>query len=401
MVTDAQLASLQAALTASQADYLADLERLVNIDCGTYTKSGVDEVGRWIAAQLRDLGAQVTVLPHETLGNTVIGVLDGRGRGRAVLIGHLDTVFEAGTVAERPFVIEDGRAYGPGVDDMKGGLLTGLYALRVLRSTRGGGAPADWLPFDRLTFVANPDEEIGSPSSTPHIEVAARDASVAFVLESARENGDIVSARKGIADFRLTVIGRAAHAGVEPEKGRSATLEAAHKTLALHALNGRWPGVTVNVGAIHGGTRPNIVADKCELQVDVRATTVNNLDAVEAEIRAIAEGSTVPDTTCTIERLHHWLPMEKTPATAALADLAISLAARIGFELRDAATGGASDANTTSGMGVPSLDGLGPVGGADHAPGEYLEVDSIVPRTTLFAALLLAAAEPEADFPRV
>ena len=401
MVTDAQLASLQAALTASQADYLADLERLVNIDCGTYTKSGVDEVGRWIAAQLRDLGAQVTVLPHETLGNTVIGVLDGRGRGRAVLIGHLDTVFEAGTVAERPFVIEDGRAYGPGVDDMKGGLLTGLYALRVLRSTRGGGAPADWLPFERLTFVANPDEEIGSPSSTPHIEVAARDASVAFVLESARENGDIVSARKGIADFRLTVIGRAAHAGVEPEKGRSATLEAAHKTLALHALNGRWPGVTVNVGAIHGGTRPNIVADKCELQVDVRATTVNNLEAVEAEIRAIAEGSTVPDTTCTIERLHHWLPMEKTPATAALADLAISLAARIGFELRDAATGGASDANTTSGMGVPSLDGLGPVGGADHAPGEYLEVDSIVPRTTLFAALLLAAAEPEADFPRV
>jgi glutamate carboxypeptidase len=282
---------------------------------------------------------------------------------------------------------------------MKGGLLTGLYALRALRSTRGGGAPADWLPFERLTFVANPDEEIGSPSSTPHIREAARDASVAFVLESARENGDIVSARKGIADFRLTVIGRAAHAGVEPEKGRSATLEAAHKTLALHALNGRWPGVTVNVGAIHGGTRPNIVADKCELQVDVRATTVNSLDEVEAEIRAIAEGSTVPDTTCTIERLHHWLPMEKTPATAALAEMAISLAARIGFELRAAATGGASDANTTSGMGVPSLDGLGPVGGADHAPGEYLEVDSIVLRTTLFAALLLATAEPESDFP--
>jgi glutamate carboxypeptidase len=221
---------------------------------------------------------------------------------------------------------------------------------------------------------------------------------VAFVLESARENGDIVSARKGIADFRLTVIGRAAHAGVEPEKGRSATLEAAHKTLALHALNGRWPGVTVNVGSLHGGTRPNIVAEKCELHVDVRATTVNNLDEVEAEIRAIAEGSTVPDTTCAIERLHHWLPMEKTPAGAALAEMAISLAGRIGFELRDAATGGASDANTTSGMGVPSLDGLGPVGGADHAPGEYLEVDSIVPRTTLFAALLLSAAEPEADF---
>ena len=399
MVTDSQLAELRDALTTAQPDYLADLERLVNIDCGTYTKQGVDEVGRWVAAQFRDLGASVTVLPHETYGDTVVGVLEGKGRGRAVLIGHMDTVFEAGTVAERPFVVDDGRAYGPGVDDMKGGLLTGLYALRVLRSTRGGGAPGDWLPFERLTFVANPDEEVGSPSSTLHIKEAARDATVAFVLESARENGDIVSARKGIADFRLTVVGRAAHAGVEPEKGRSAILEAAHKTLALHALNGRWPGVTVNVGSIHGGTRPNIVADKCELHVDVRATTVNNLDAVEAEIRAIAEGATVADTTCVIERLHHWLPMEKTPAGAALAEMAINLAARIGFGLRDAATGGASDANTTSGMGVPSLDGLGPVGGADHAPGEYLEVDSIVPRTTLFAALLLSAAEPESDFP--
>jgi glutamate carboxypeptidase len=175
-------------------------------------------------------------------------------------------------------------------------------------------------------------------------------------------------------------------------------LEAAHKTLALHALNGKWPGVTVNVGVLKGGTRPNVVAETCLLDIDVRATTVAGLEAAEAAIRDIANRSTVPDTSCAVERVHNWAPMEKTPATAALAELAISLAARLGFELRDAATGGASDANTTSGMGVPSLDGLGPVGGADHAPGEYLEVDSIVPRTTLFAALLLAAAEPENDF---
>jgi glutamate carboxypeptidase len=399
MVTDLQLDEVRSALTAAQPDYLADLERLVNIDCGSYTKAGVDEVGRWVADQLRELGADVTVLPHETYGNTVVGVLEGGGRGRALLVGHMDTVFEAGTASERPFVIDDGRAYGPGVDDMKGGLLTGLYALRVLRTTRGGGKPSDWLPFERLTFVANPDEEIGSPSSTAHIQGAARDATVAFVLESARDNGDIVSARKGIADFKLTVSGRAAHAGVEPEKGRSATLEAAHKIVALHALNGRWDGVTVNVGAVHGGTRGNIVADKCELRLDVRAKTANDLDEVEAAIREIAETSTVPDTTSILERTAHWLPMEKTPATGALAEMAISLAGRIGFELHDAATGGASDANTVSGMGVPALDGLGPVGGADHAPGEYLEIDSIVPRTTLVAALMLAAAEPEADFP--
>jgi glutamate carboxypeptidase len=399
MVTDAQLDELRAALTAARPEYLADLERLVNIDCGSYTKQGVDEVGRWVADQLRELGAEVTLLAHDTYGDTIVGVLEGQGRGRALLVGHMDTVFGDGTVAERPFVIEDGRAYGPGVDDMKGGLLGGIYALRALRSRRGGGGPADWLPFERLTFVANPDEEIGSPSSTAHIEHAARDATVAFVLESARDNGDIVSARKGINDCRIVVSGRAAHAGVEPEKGRSATLEAAHKTLALHALNGKWEGVTVNVGAIHGGTRPNIVADSCVLEIDLRATTPAGMEAVQAAVREITESSTVPDTTSVFESSAHWDPMAKTPAIAALAELAIGLARRIGFELRDAATGGASDANTIAGKGVPVLDGLGPVGGADHAPGEYLEIDSIVPRTTLVAALLLATAEPETDFP--
>jgi glutamate carboxypeptidase len=213
------------------------------------------------------------------------------------------------------------------------------------------------------------------------------------VLESARENGDIVSERKGIAEFKITITGRAAHAGVEPQKGRSAVLEAAHKITALHALNGRWPGVTVNVGVVHAGTRPNIVAESCVMDVDVRAKTPAEMEAADAAIRDICESSTVADTTCTIERSMGWEPMFKTPAVAALADLAIALAARVGYELHDASTGGASDANTIAGMGVPTLDGLGPVGGADHAPGEYLEVATIVPRTTMFAALLLSVTE--------
>ena len=173
----------------------------------------------------------------------------------------MDTVFDAGTVGERPFTVRDGRAFGPGVDDMKGGLLGGIYALR------GDQGRDRWIGAIRLaavrtlTFVANPDEEIGSPSSLPVIREYAETADVAFVLESARENGDIVSARKGIADFVMRIEGRAAHAGVEPERGRSAIVEAAHKTLALTALNGRWPGVTVNVGVMRGGTRPNIVAE--------------------------------------------------------------------------------------------------------------------------------------------
>lgn len=394
MVTDEKLENLRAYLQAALPDYLADLERLVNVDCGSFIKPGVDEVGRWVADQLRELGAEVVVEPHATLGDTVVAQFAGWGARNAVMVGHLDTVFPEGTVAQRPFKVDSGRAYGPGVDDMKGGLLVGVYALRALRALRAtpGGTPADWLPFGRLTFVANPDEELGSPSSTQFISRAAEGADVALVLESARENGDIVSARKGIADFRLSLAGRAAHAGVEPEKGRSATVEAAHKTIALAALSGSWPGVTVNVGVIRGGIRPNVVAEACELDVDLRATTMADMAAAEAAIREIAERSTVPDVSCVVERVHGWQPMEKTAAVAKLAEQAIALAARIGFELKDAATGGASDANTIAAMGVPTLDGLGPVGGADHAPGEYLELDSIVPRATLVAALLLAVS---------
>ena len=394
MISDARLKSLGAAIEASLPDYLADLERLVNIDCGSYNKAGVDQIGWWVAEQLRDLGASVTIEPHGTLGDTVLGVIEGGGTGKALLVGHLDTVFPDGTAVDRPYRVRDGRAFGPGVDDMKGGLLAGIYALRALRNGgRDEASASDWLPYGRLVFVANPDEEIGSPSSTAVITREAEGAQLALVLESARDNGDIVSARKGIADYILRLSGRAAHAGVEPEKGRSAVLEAAHKTLALTALNGRWPGVTVNVGVMRGGIRPNVVAESAELEIDLRAPKRADMDAAEAAIREICAQGVVADVSCALERRVRWWPMEKSPQTAALADLAIDLATRIGFSLRDASTGGASDANTTSGMGVPTLDGLGPVGGADHAPGEYLELDSIVPRVQLLAALLLSAAE--------
>jgi len=391
-VTDAELAALRQHVESVLPDFMADLERMVNVDCGSYSKSGVDEIGHWLADMLVDLGAAVEVEANADFGDTVVGVLEGGGAGQALIVGHLDTVFPDGTVAERPFEIRDNRAYGPGVDDMKAGLLAGVYALRAIRAL---GEDGDWLPFRRLVFVGNPDEEIGSPVSTPVIRRHAETADVALVLESARENGDIVSARKGIADLRLQLTGRAAHAGVEPEKGRSAIVEAAHKTLALNELSGRWAGVTVNVGVINGGIRPNVVAEACELQVDLRAASRGDMEAAEAAIREIAESTTVADVTCTLERRHRWWPMEKNEPTAELARAAIALADRLGFELRDAATGGASDANTTSGMGVPTLDGLGPVGGADHAPGEYVEIDSIVPRVTLLAALLLSAARAQ------
>ena len=244
-------------------------------------------------------------------------------------------------------------------------------------------------------FIGNPDEEIGSPASTPLIEKTAAQMAFALVLEEGRANGDIVSARKGVADIRMHIEGRAAHAGVEPDKGRSAVVEAAHKVLALTALNGRWPGVTVNVGAVSGGTRANVVAEHAQLEIDLRATNRAALEQAEAEIRAIAAQSTIPDVETSIELRGHFWPMEKTPAGAALVDQAVDIARRLGFALHDAATGGASDANTTSGAGVPSLDGLGPIGGNPHSPAEYIELDSIVPRTTLVAALLLELSRSE------
>jgi glutamate carboxypeptidase len=245
------------------------------------------------------------------------------------------------------------------------------------------------LPFERITFVANPDEEIGSPSSTPHIRALASESDVCLVLECARANGDIVSSRKGILDAKVTVHGRAAHAGVEPEKGRSAILAAADLVARLHALNGRWDGVTVNVGVIDGGTRPNVVAERCTFEIDLRAVRRADLETAESEIRSMLAALIVPDTTAEIADLARWWPMEKLDRSGRLVDHAKAVASRLGFEIRDAATGGASDANTTAGLGVASIDGLGPIGGLDHSPAEYLDVSSIVPRTTLLAGLIL------------
>ena len=364
--------------------FLAELEQLVNIDCGSYTPDGVNRVADFVTDALQVLGATVERTPHEPaadqpkLGDLVVGRLDGDGP-RLLLIGHMDTVFDPGTAALRPYRSDGGKAFGPGVTDMKAGLLAGLHAVGALADA--GERPA-------ITFVANPDEEIGSPFSTPVIRSLAPEHDAVLVLECARANGDIVSARKGIADYHVTITGRAAHAGVEPEKGRSAILEAAHQVVALHALNGRWPTVTVNAGVIHGGTRPNVVPERCSLEVDLRAATVDAFDAAAAEIERLASAPTVPDVSVSLTRTAGHPPMEKTDASARLVALAVGIAGELGFELRDAATGGASDANTTAALGIPTLDGLGPVGGDDHSVDEWLDLDSVVPRTALLAGLM-------------
>jgi glutamate carboxypeptidase len=387
-----ELAALHDHVAASLPAFLADLERLSNIDCGSYSPAGVNEIGSWTAAALEAVGASVESRtdPAGRFGNTLVATIEGTpGAGpRVLLIGHMDTVFPDGTVAARPFRIDGETARGAGVSDMKGGLLAGVYALGAIRQVFGGSGSA--LPFERIIYVANPDEEVGSLSSTPHIRKIAAASDACFVLECARANGDFVSARKGIADLRVSVHGRAAHAGVEPEKGRSAILAGTAMVDAIHALNGRWPGVTANVGVFNAGTRPNVVPEHAELQVDVRGTTRAALESAIAAVQGIAASPSVPDVTAEVETMASWMPMEKLERSGRLADHVIALASRLGFETKDVATGGASDANTTSGLGVPTIDGLGPVGGSDHSPDEYLDVASIVPRTTLLAALLLA-----------
>jgi glutamate carboxypeptidase len=383
------LTALSRIVAARLPRYLAELEQLVNVDCGSYTPDGVNRIADHVADALGALGATVERIRHEPegdrpqLGDLVVGRLDGDGP-RLLLIGHMDTVFDPGTAAARPYRSEGRKAFGPGVTDMKAGLLAGIHAIAALQEA--GERPA-------VTFVANPDEEIGSPFSSPVIRALAPDHDAVLVLECARANGDIVSARKGIADYHVTITGRAAHAGVEPEKGRSAILEAAHQVLALHALNGRWPTVTVNAGLIRGGTRPNVVPERCELEVDLRAATAEAFDAAATEIERLAGSPTVPDVRVSLSRTAGHPPMEKSDASARLVALAVNVAGELGFSLRDAATGGASDANTTAAMGIPTLDGLGPVGGDDHSADEWLDLDSVAPRTTLLAGLISRVGE--------
>ena len=382
-------AGLQAAVTARYPRFLEELAALVNIDCGSYTPAGVNRVADAVTASLAELGATIERITHQPaageqpLGDLVIGRLAGDGP-RVLMIGHMDTVFDPGTAAARPFRLSGVRATGPGVSDMKGGLLAGLHALAALHAT--GVHP-------NATFVANPDEEIGSPFSTPHIRRLAGEHDAALVTECARANGDIVSARKGIADYEITLTGRAAHAGVEPEKGRSAILEAARQVVALHDLNGRWPGVTLNAGVIDGGTRPNVVAEHCRIELDLRATTAAAFETAAAAVTRIVSHPTLDGVTAELRRVAHHPPMERSPASARLAGLAAKIAGELGFAVRDAATGGASDANTTSAVGLPSLDGLGPIGGDDHSVAEWLDLSSIVPRTTLLAGLLARIGE--------
>ncbi|MEV3928427.1 M20 family metallopeptidase [Streptomyces sp. NPDC049944] len=381
-------------LTLAQArgpHYLEALAELVAVDSGSYSPAGVDRVGALVGRRLDGLGFETEHIRLPPVGDRRTGdLLMGRKRGalsvreggrRILLAAHMDTVFEDGTAAARPFSLTGSHARGPGVSDDKGGLVCGLTALGVLQE-------AGLDQYAELVFLAVPDEEIGSPASRPVTEDVARGMHYALALECARENGDVVIARKGVADFRLTVTGRAAHAGIEPERGANAALAAAHLTVALQALNDHWDEVTVNVGMVHAGTRTNIVCPMAELHVEVRSATLKGIHRAREAIEDIAARPAVVGTTVRVEQLDLCPPMEDTGASRQILRTAQTIGGELGLPFGAAATGGVGDANFIAGAGVPVLDGLGPVGGGDHSPDEWLDTTTVAPRVALLAALI-------------
>lgn len=365
----------------SQRDpFLEDLRALVNIDSGTYTPEGVAQVADELQARFVASGAEVERIAGGEYGPHLVARWRGAGTGRPLLIGHMDTVFPDGETQRRPFHIANGRAFGPGVMDMKSGILTGLYAIRALVAEA---------PWAELVFVCNSDEEIGSPSSHDIVARLAREADVALVLEPNSRVDKATIARKGVATYRIDVEGLSAHAGVEPHKGRNAILELASRIIAVQALNGTIPGVTLNAGVIHGGERPNIVPDAAYAQVDVRAADIEGMEAVERALRgAIEVAPLVEGARVQLSGGFMHKPFTQSAASLRLFTLASEVAAELGYTLTGSPTGGGSDGNTTAAVGTPTLDGLGPAGGKAHNPSEYIEVDTIAPRVALLAGLI-------------
>lgn len=379
--------ALSQALDRALPAYLEDLRQLCAIECPTESKAGVDQAGAWVRAWAGRRGWQVDVTPDAQVGDSLVVTVRGGGSLRAMLVAHLDTVYPVGVAAERPMRIDGDVLLGPGSCDNKSGLLSALYAAAALEDLGLLGA------IGALSIVCGGDEETDMRASGALLASLAPDHDIALVLEAGRENGDIVSARKGGGHFALEAHGRAAHAGVEPERGANAILALSHQIVALQALNGMRPGMTLNVGVVQGGTRTNVVPDYARAEIDVRVVRPEDQAPVLEALQTVAASSLVSGVTSALAGGWGAAPMARTPAIERLAGIARDCAADLGFELRDAATGGISYANLLAGLGLPVLDGLGPVGGNDHSPREYILVSSIVPRTALLALLLLRAAQ--------
>jgi len=368
--------------------FVVSLAELVSIDSGSRSVEGVNRMADALEERFHEDGWTTERRPNDDrgLGDLLLARVEGSGDHHVVLVCHMDTVFADGTAAARPFYTDGGRGFGPGVSDAKSGLLAGIDAVAALRATASDR-------FASVTFICNPDEEVGSPSSRPVIREVAAACDAAFVLEAGRENGDIVAARKGVTTINVQLAGRAAHAGVEPHRGRHAVLDGALKTVDLQAMNGTVDGLTVNVGVFSGGTRVNVVPDSCRLEVDIRAWNDADLAAARDRVVEIVSTPRVDGVEATVEADNENAAMERRPSTERLVELANEIAGELGFSVVGATTGGVSDANVVAGVGTPVLDGLGPVGGDDHGPAEWVDIETAPQRIALLAGLIARAGE--------
>ena len=359
------------------------LRSLVLAESPSLVPAAQQEVLSLLHAELKDLDFEVEQIPGDQTGGHLLGrTRSAHGDGTQLLIGHCDTVWPLGTLERRPVDIRDGRMTGPGVYDMKAGLTQIIFALRALRDL--GVSPA----HQPVVFI-NSDEEIGSRESKEHIWRLAREVDRALIMEpSLGPSGKLKTARKGVGRFTLRVKGRAAHAGLDPEAGASAILELSFLIQKLFALNDPEKGVTVNVGMIDGGLRPNVVAPESSASVDVRVLRQEDVAEIEAAIHGL-EPST-PGVEVEIDGRIGRPPLELNSRNRALWELARGCGAALGLDLSEGTAGGGSDGNHTS-PHTATLDGLGPVGDGAHAEHEYIELGPTVARTALLALMLARA----------
>ncbi len=371
----------------TQQQAMIDLLReMVDIDSGSYNKRGIDAVGAAVERFFATQGIPVERVMQSKHGDCLRASVpwdgpSGNAGGNIVLMGHRDTVFPDGEAARRPFTITDGIAYGPGVADMKAGLVMNAFILAAFH--KFGGSPAP------LVGLFTGDEEIGSPEGRPVIEAEARRARVVFNSEPGRVSGNVVTGRKGGVFSVFRVTGKAAHSGGNFSDGISAIEELARKIQALHALTDLTRGITVNVGLVSGGQSVNTVAPWAEGQIDLRYVTPDDRAEVMAKITAIIAHSHVPGTRAELAIRGEFLPLNQTPMAKRLFELYVDAAAASGFKTDGEFTGGCADSGFTAAMGTPTICAVGPVGGKAHSPDEFLRIDSLVPRAQACARAIM------------
>lgn len=373
-----------AAVEAARPAQLKFLEQIVNIDSGTGDVEGSAKIAALLTAELKALGMTVESIPAEApnLGANTVATLTGRGKTRILIIGHTDTVFEPGTAKARPYRADETHAYGPGVSDEKGGVVQGLFALKILHDLK-------FTDFGKITYLIETSEERGSPGTRKLIDKLVHEADVELNMEPGDEPDVLTVWRKGSATFHINVVGRAAHAGIAPQDGRNAAQELIHQLAGIDQFPKSGDGLTVNLTVMQAGTRNNIIPENATAQVNVRVRDKGTLEEVEAVLKKNAATTVIPDTKVTVEREPAFPPLATNSATDKLAARAAKIYAEMGKTITTGGNGGASESALAADAGTPALDGLGPVGGGFHSDKEYLSLATVSPRLYLLTRLLM------------